>query len=177
MCINSRIFAKNVTQLTPANCRDAVSLKAFNQSCCQGKPINDSTHLCCNNRIYSKDGMEDADCCSGRVYDRASSQYLCCDDRLHRTGGVSKTCVGRLAVAEYEQVCGNMVYNKTEGKCCGNGLHNPDTHLCCDNVRIEKESENETCCGTTKYDTSESKICCNGALHDKTHGFKCVAHP
>ncbi|XP_071834461.1 uncharacterized protein [Apostichopus japonicus] len=174
VCIKDHVYSKTITELTVEMCQENNQLSAFGQTCCQGKPISDSTHKCCDDHVYSIAGMEDPQCCRGRVFDSNAREAVCCEGIWHFTGGVAKTCIGQVAVAADEQLCGDTIYLRADGECCGDGIFDDSTHLCCDGVRLPKEDQGEVCCGTTKYHGgSTDQICCQGTLHEMVPGQGC----
>ncbi|PIK36883.1 hypothetical protein BSL78_26285 [Apostichopus japonicus] len=121
-CFQDRVFpipsesaeSKTITELTVEMCQENNQLSAFGQTCCQGKPISDSTHKCCDDHVYSIAGMEDPQCCRGRCFDSNAREAVCCEGIWHFTGGVAKTCIGQVAVAADEQLCGDTIYPRAE---------------------------------------------------------------
>ncbi|PIK62329.1 hypothetical protein BSL78_00760 [Apostichopus japonicus] len=121
VCINDHIYSRTTTELTIEMCRKSNNLAAaFDQHCCQGKPISDRTHIAVM---------------TIRVVDLNALEAVCCEGSWHFTGGEAKSCIGAVAVAKRERLCGDTIYLRADGQCCGNGIYNPRTHLCCDGVR------------------------------------------
>lgn len=97
-------------------------------------------------------------CCSGKIYERASTRRCCGTSYLPRANG--------------DVCCGNTLHPAKSGyTCCGaRYIAIPQGSICCDGLIVA----GNTCCGSIGYDSSIANVsCCDGILLEVNYTTKC----
>uniref|UniRef100_A0A9J2P9L9 Galaxin-like repeats domain-containing protein n=1 Tax=Ascaris lumbricoides TaxID=6252 RepID=A0A9J2P9L9_ASCLU len=141
-------------EVISACCGDAQRCKNYTNideliavSCCGHEPINQFTHICCQNTVRQR-------------WHRDVYHERCCGNE---TISIKQTC------------CGNVVHNVVNGDCCGSQSfdRNDKTTLCCDGMLTRTFVTGSICCGREAYDGGVSEICCGGRVFQKSHFDSC----
>ncbi|PAA46229.1 hypothetical protein BOX15_Mlig008391g4 [Macrostomum lignano] len=122
----------------------------FGDVCCSSVPhsSNSSDQICCNNKLYSKNGQQ---CCGNQIM---PSTMRCC--------GTSTSGIAFYPEAG-KDCCGMQYLESNTSRCCKDSWRGEVMAYFYSSAQ-EKLTSGRTCCGTSLIDSSHA--CCNGRGFD-----------
>ncbi|XP_059159892.1 uncharacterized protein LOC131943692 [Physella acuta] len=162
----------------------------FNETCCNGYPIND-TQLCCDGFMpATKSNSEDNECCFNEwdipaTFNKVNGQR-CINGKIHEGYGPRNEPCGpngqydptrgesccdnqicksksKKSEAEEDVVCDGKSFKYEPGFiCCGNSYIDYELEICC-HEKVYKLKDKYKCCGE-QYIDSRKKQCCGGKI-------------